>query len=107
MEWFEAQYLDDDSQRTDPRASPLLTGSFTDLPPALVITAEYDPLRDEGNAYAEQLRAAGVPVTLSTYDGAVHGFFQLSANTDIGRRAIEEAGAAVRAALGPDDGSTR
>ncbi len=107
MEWFETQYLTDDSERTDPRASPLLADSFAGLPPALVITAEYDPLRDEGNAYAEQLRAAGVPVTLSPYDGAVHGFFQLSATTDIGRRAIGEAGAAVRAALGPDDGSTR
>ena len=105
MEWFETQYLHDDSERTDPRASPLLAESFAGLAPALVITAEYDPLRDEGDAYAEQLRAAGVPATLSRYDGAVHGFFQLSATTDIGRRAIEEAGAAVRDALGPHDGN--
>jgi acetyl esterase len=102
MEWFEAQYLNDDGERTDPRASPLLAESFSDLPPALVITAEYDPLRDEGDEYAQRLRAAGVPVTLSRYRGAVHGFFQLSATTDIGRRAVEEAGTALRAAVGPN-----
>ena len=105
MKWFEAQYLNDDGERTDPLASPLLADSLEGLPPALVITAEYDPLRDEGDEYAERLRAAGVPVTLSRYAGAVHGFFQLSATTDIGRRAVEEAGTALRAAVGPEKGS--
>jgi len=105
LQWFEAQYLNDDAERTDPRASPLLAPSFAGLPPALVITAEYDPLRDEGDEYAERLRAAGVPVTLSRYEGAVHGFFQLSATTDIGRRAVEEAGTALREATAPTKGS--
>jgi acetyl esterase len=104
MQWFESQYLDDEGDRTDPRVSPLLADSLADLPPALVITAEFDPLRDEGDEYAERLRAAGVPVTLSRYAGAVHGFFQLSATTGIGRRAVEEAAAALRAAVGPEKG---
>jgi acetyl esterase len=106
MQWFESQYVNDDDERTDPRVSPLLAETLEGLPPALVITAEYDPLRDEGDEYAERLRAAGVPVTLSRYDGAVHGFFQLSATTDIGRRAVEEAGAALRAAVGPQKGAS-
>jgi acetyl esterase len=107
MQWFEEQYLNDDTDRTDPRASPLLAASFAGLPRALVITAEYDPLRDEGDEYAQRLQADGVEVTHHRYDGAVHGFFQLSATTDIGRRAVEEAGAALRTALAEPGGTPR
>lgn len=107
MQWFEEQYLNDDTDRTDPRASPLLAASFAGLPRALVITAEYDPLRDEGDEYAQRLQADGVEVAHHRYDGAVHGFFQLSATTDIGRRAVEEAGAALRTALAEPGGTPR
>ena len=71
------------------------------LPPALVITAEFDPLRDEGETYAGLLARAGVDVTLTRYDGAVHSFVQMSSFAAIGRRAIEQSTAALRGALAP------
>jgi acetyl esterase len=66
-------YLPNPGDRLHPFASPLLADSHADLPPALVMTAQFDPLRDEGEAYGEKLRAAGVPVEVIRYDGAVHG----------------------------------
>jgi len=99
MDWFIAQYLEGDAQRTDLRASPLLAKSHSGLPPALVVTAEFDPLRDEGEAYAEALRRAGVPVTLHRYDGMAHLFFQLSPVVDASGRLIEECASALRGAL--------
>jgi acetyl esterase len=67
-------YAPDPKDHGNPWLSPLLASSFVGLPPALILTAEFDPLRDEGEAYAEKLRAAGVPVTLERYAGAIHGF---------------------------------
>ncbi|WP_371405094.1 alpha/beta hydrolase [Kribbella sp. NBC_00662] len=91
VNWYWKHYLKDPADGTDPLASPLLAESHANLPPALVITAEYDPLRDEGEYYAEKLHAAGVPTTLSRYDGMVHGFFAMSGILDGGKKAMGEA----------------
>jgi acetyl esterase len=75
IEWFRAQYLPDPSDYDDVRASPLLAEDLSGLAPAVVVTAGFDPLRDEGMAYADALASAGVPVTARCYDDMVHGFF--------------------------------
>ena len=93
VNWYWKHYLTDPADGQNPLASPMLATSHADLPPALVITAEYDPLRDEGEYYAEKLHAAGVPTTLSRYDGMVHGFFAMSGILDGGRKAMDEASA--------------
>lgn len=80
-------------------ASPLRAASLAGLPPALVVLADSDPLTDEGSDYAERLRSDGVPVEVSVYDGMVHGFFRWQGAVDAAREALDEAGAALRAAL--------
>ncbi|HWT42304.1 MAG TPA: alpha/beta hydrolase, partial [Sphingopyxis sp.] len=74
MQWFWAQYLGDTDQAPAPHAAPIRAPSLAGLPSATVITAEYDPLRDEGNAYAARLAAEGVEVTHSQVPGVIHGF---------------------------------
>jgi acetyl esterase len=107
MVWFRQHYLGDArggdprARWTDPRVSPLLASdeSVRGLPPALVITAEHDPLRDEGEAYAAKLRAAGGDVTATRYDGMIHGFFSLGDFIPEGKAAIDDACEALRTAL--------
>ena len=96
MMWFKNLYLQTPDDAVNPMASPLRAASFRGLPPALIVTAEFDPLRDEGEAYAARLRDAGVPVTLKRYEGAIHGFFSLFHALDQGRLAIKETGARLR-----------
>jgi acetyl esterase len=98
MAWFTGHYLGEVDPK-DPSVSPLYADRCDGLPPAMVITAEFDPLRDEGEAYALRLREAGVPVDAQRYDGQIHGFFSMTALLDDGRSAVDRAGAALRAAL--------
>jgi len=100
MAWFWEQYVGD-GDRTSPRVSPLHASDevVAAVAPALVITAEYDPLRDEGEAYAARLASAGVDVTASRYDGVIHGFFSLRDMVPEGKAAVDEACEALRTAL--------
>jgi acetyl esterase len=89
MAWFRDHYLQDPAQRSDPRASPLAADNLIGLPPALVITAEYDVLRDEAERYAERLVQAGVRTELVRYPGMIHGFLSRYALFDDGRAAVD------------------
>ncbi|HEX2849036.1 MAG TPA: alpha/beta hydrolase [Acidimicrobiales bacterium] len=102
MDWFYGHYTAVDQRHERPadwRLSPILANDLTGVAPALVLTAEYDPLRDEGEAYAEQLRAAGVEASVTRYDGMIHGFFGMTATVDRARDAMQEATAALSKAL--------
>jgi acetyl esterase len=90
MQHFWEHYLNTPAEGTDPRAAPLHRNNLSGLPPALIITAEFDPLLDEGELYATRLQKAGVPVTLRRYDGMIHGFFTMSAILDKSKQAIDE-----------------
>lgn len=99
MKWFWEHYLPDEEAGREPYASPLRAENLSGLPPALVITAQYDPLRDEGEAYAGRLREAGVPVDLTRYDGMIHAFFRKTAQFDKAKTALEEVAGALRRAF--------
>jgi acetyl esterase len=99
MAFFWSHYVRDERDSGNPLVAPLKARDFTRLPPALVITAEFDPLRDEGEAYAERLRAAGVPTVLSRYDGAIHGFIGLP-DVELSKRGLRECCAWLRARFG-------
>jgi acetyl esterase len=100
MRWFWDHYLESEDIGGDIRASPLLVEDASGLPPTFVVTAEFDPLRDEGEAYAELLREAGNDVTVKRYDGQIHGFVTRSGIMDKGKQAIEDAATQMRQALG-------
>lgn len=99
MMWFWDHYVPNPSSRTLAYASPLRADSLAMLPPALVLTAEYDPLRDEGEAYANALRSAGVEVTQTRYQGLIHGFFGMWDTVAASREAMRQATLALRQAL--------
>jgi len=99
MRWFWRHYLPSPAAGREPYASPLLAPSLAGLPPAFVITAECDPLRDEGEAYAARLRDAGVPVTLTRYTGMFHGFFRMTRLLDKAKAALDEVAASLRKAF--------
>jgi len=91
-------YLDG-ADGLQPDASPLRAQDLAGSPPAFVLTADHDPLRDEGEAYADALRRAGVPVESRRADGTIHGFWRWLAATSVSRRAVDDVAAALRAAL--------
>ena len=96
MRWYWDHYL---PPRDHPEASPLRAASLAGLAPALVVVCEYDPLRDEGVAYAERLRQAGVPVQLSEYQGMIHGFVRMAAIIDRTQDLLDEIAGYLRDAL--------
>ncbi len=88
MPWFWKHYLENQSQGSEPYASPMMAQDLAGLPPAVVITAEADPLRDEGEAYAKRLAEAGVSVNSRRFDGVMHEFFGLAGVVDKGTEAV-------------------
>ena len=99
MRWFWDNYVPDPKLRDEPYASPLRAKDLTGLPPAHVVTAECDPLKDEGKAYATRLRQSGVPTAYVEYEGMVHGFTGMAMLIPMGRTAIDDMAAALRKAL--------
>ena len=98
LEWFAAQYVAG-ADPSDPRLSVLGAGDLGGVAPALVVTAGFDPLRDEGEAYAERLRDEGVPVVLRRFPGLIHGFFNAVGTSRVSREAVVEIAGATRALL--------
>lgn len=97
--WFASQYLSAERERRNPLASPLCAHDHSGLPRTLIITAEHDPLRDEGEAYGEKLRASGVPVKVTRYSGMIHGFLAFRDEVAAARRALAEIAYELREAF--------
>lgn len=96
LDWFTTQYVNSPVDCANPLVSPLRAAHFSDLPPAFIVTAGLDPLRDEGEAYAEKLKAAAVPVTCRRYDQMIHGFVTMGGLIPDARRALDEAAETLR-----------
>ena len=96
MAWFWDHYIPNAEQRQNPYASPASAADLSGLPPALVLTAEFDPLRDEGEAYAKALANAGINTEQVRYDGLIHGFFGMSHAVPAGRAGVEKACAVLK-----------
>ncbi len=100
MRWFWHQYLASEADGESPLASPLRAPDLAGLPDATVLTADYDPLRDEGRSYAERLEKAGVATQYQNYPGVFHGFFAMTSEIPRARQAMDDACKALRAAFG-------
>jgi acetyl esterase len=100
MRWFQENYMSPETDRRHPDASPLFLEDLSGLAPAFIVTAEFDPLRDEGEAYGRRLEEAGVPTKIRRYDGMIHGFFQLDGAIPAAADAITDSVEALRQALG-------
>lgn len=107
MPWFWNHYLKTDEDGESPYASPLRARNLSGLPPALIITAEFDVLRDEGEAYGDALRAAGVPVKVTRYEGMVHEFFGLAGVVSKAKDALTQASDELKAAFEPGQSNRR
>ena len=101
MEWFANHYIADVTARTSAEASPLRAETLAGLPPAIFVSAEYDPLRDQGFAYLERLQADGIPVTHYHYDDQIHGFFAFVNLFESADEAVAKVGADIRDAVAP------
>lgn len=97
--WYHEQFLPDGVDRGDLRLGPALAKDFGGLPPALIVTAEFDPLRDDGKHYGELLSAAGVPVEHTCYDGMIHGFFHYGKTIDAATAALNQVVDALKRAF--------
>jgi acetyl esterase len=108
MRWLWSQYVPDEARAGEPGCSPLRAPDLAGVAPAVVLTAEYDPLRDEGEAYARRLAGAGVAVVLRQYEGLIHGFVRMPAMIARASGAIDEIADEARSALaGTDPSGTR
>src|SRR4051812_26041738 len=101
MDWFEERYLPPDVDRSDPRVSVLGAPDLSNLPPAYLATAGFDPLRDEGEAYGRRLLEAGVSVAMRRHPGLIHGFANQTAGSRSAGGAMREAAGALRMGLAP------
>ncbi|WP_431801861.1 alpha/beta hydrolase [Halobacillus andaensis] len=99
MNFFRNHYLNNEEDANNWYASPSLAENLSGLPEAFIITAEYDPLRDEGEAYAHRLKEANVPVTLKRYDGMIHGFLSMASQIEQGKTALQEAAHKLRSSF--------
>jgi acetyl esterase len=99
LDWYKSQYLSDPDQALDPRCSPLLSEQLAGVAPAYIATAGFDPLRDEGEDYAQKLRDEGVAVALRRHRGLIHGFVNMVGIGHSGRDALQEAAGALRVGL--------
>jgi acetyl esterase len=104
MQWFWECYVETPEQLRDPLVSPLFATQLANLPPASITTAEFDPLRDEGEQYASHLQAAGIPVVVRRYNGMIHGFATMPLLTAQAINGIADLAADLRAALAPPYG---
>ena len=99
MIWYWDHYTPDAATRVNPYASPLRAASLAGLPPAYLVTAEHDPLRDEGFAYAERLRESRVPVEHRHFGSQIHAFFTFTGVLDDADKAVSDAASAIRSAV--------
>jgi acetyl esterase len=101
MMWFWEQYLASREDAASHYAVPSRATNHSELPPAHVVTTEYDVLLSEGKSYAQRLQAAGVPTTIRRYDGMIHGFVHFSGVFDVGKQAVSDIAEHLRGVFGP------